>query len=64
MLLLLISASPLSISGCVTSAGNFCDVAAPITISRTDVLTDGTASQILKHDSYGTKACGWKSPKG
>lgn len=40
--------------------GDFCDVAAAIRPSRQDKLTDGTERQILKHDEYGAKVCGWK----
>jgi hypothetical protein len=29
-------------------------------ISKADVLTDGTARQILAHDETGAKLCGWK----
>ncbi len=48
------------LAGCGT-AGNFCDVAAPILPSVEDRLTEGTKRQILKHDSYGEQACGWKA---
>ena len=47
------------LAGCVT-AGDFCDVAVPIRPSVDDRLTEGTARQILKHDSYGAQACGWR----
>jgi len=39
--------------------GDFCDVAAAIRPSRQDVLTEETKLQILKHDEYGAKVCGW-----
>jgi hypothetical protein len=28
-------------------------------VSRSDVLTDGTARQILAHNDYGAKVCAW-----
>jgi hypothetical protein len=31
----------------------------PIYVSRTDVLSDGTAKQILAHDEHGKQVCGW-----
>lgn len=51
-----------SLGGCATAAGNgdFCSVASPIRPSVQDVLTDGTARQILAHDETGAKLCGWK----
>jgi hypothetical protein len=35
----------------------------PIYPSRQDVLTDGTAKQVLAHDQYGLKMGCWKIPK-
>jgi len=32
----------------------------PIYISKSDVLTDGTADQIVAHNETGAKRCGWK----
>jgi len=32
----------------------------PIYISRADVLTDGTAREILVHNETGGEMCGWK----
>jgi hypothetical protein len=37
----------------------FCAVSKPIMVSRSDVLTDGTARQILAHNDYGAKVCAW-----
>lgn len=46
--------------GCATvPSGDFCSVASPIRPSVKDVLTDGTAAQILTHDKTGAKLCGW-----
>ena len=36
-----------------------CAVSKPIMVSRSDVLTDGTARQILAHNEYGAKVCAW-----
>lgn len=47
-------------AGCATTSGDFCDVASAIRPSVHDVLTDGTTEQILKHNRYGARACGWK----
>lgn len=47
-------------AGCATASGDFCGVASPIRPSVRDVLTDGTASQILAHDKVGARLCGWK----
>lgn len=44
-------------TGPVTTDG--CGWAKPIYISKDDVLTDGTAKQILAHDRTGKSICGW-----
>jgi kynureninase len=33
----------------------------PIYVSKSDVLTDGTARAILAHNETGAKKCGWKA---
>lgn len=38
----------------------FCDVEVPIYVSKTDVLSDATAKQILAHNKYGAAKCAWK----
>jgi hypothetical protein len=40
-----------------------CQWVKPIYPSAADVLTDGTAKQIVDHNETGEKRCGWK-PKG
>lgn len=40
-----------------------CAAFAPILVSKDDVLTDGTAKQILAHNLTGEVLCGW-NPKG
>ncbi|WP_083253006.1 hypothetical protein [Burkholderia latens] len=37
-----------------------CDWTRPIYVSKTDVLNDDTARQILAHNMAGAKNCGWK----
>lgn len=37
-----------------------CDWAEPIYVSKTDVLSDATAKQILAHNKAGAAKCGWK----
>lgn len=51
----------LLLSGCATvgPATDQCDWAKPIYVSQDDVLTDGTAKQILTHDETGKAICGW-----
>jgi len=44
-------------SGAVTSSG-YCEVAAPILISKDDAFTDGTARQILAHNETWAAICG------
>lgn len=34
----------------------------PIIISKQDILTDGTAQQIVAHNDTGRDRCGWKPP--
>lgn len=58
----------LSVSGCetsgpVTSGG--CEWTKPIWLSRSDVLTDDTADQIIAHNETGSRICGqtWARPK-
>ncbi|WP_244137688.1 hypothetical protein [Burkholderia sp. BCC1644] len=40
-----------------------CDWTRPIYVSKTDVLSDETAKQLLAHNVAGAKNCGWK-PSG
>jgi hypothetical protein len=40
-----------------------CNWTKAILPSTKDVLTDGTADQILAHNLAGAKHCGWKPPK-
>jgi hypothetical protein len=44
------------------SVTEFCAVARPIFPSRTDVLSEGTARQMLAHNETGAARCGW-SPR-
>ena len=47
-----------SVSGCATDGGQ-CLWDKPIMLSRQDVLTDGTAAQVLAHNEKGAAICGW-----
>lgn len=51
----------LLLAGCATTGAvtNGCEWAKPIYVSQDDVLTDGTAKQILTHDETGRVICGW-----
>lgn len=50
----------LLLAGCSATAGNFCQVSLPIRPSASDNLTDGTARQVLTHNQYGQRVCGWR----
>jgi hypothetical protein len=51
----------LMLAGCSTTRpGDFCVVSEPIRPSATDTLTTGTARQVLAHNEYGQKVCGWR----
>lgn len=41
------------------TAPDFCATALPIYIDKTDVISDETARQILKHNLIGRKLCKW-----
>lgn len=47
------------LTGCATSgrAINYCDLTRPVYISKKDVLTDGTARQILQHNETWQRVC-------
>jgi len=36
---------------------DYCTIASPVYISKKDVLTDGTARQILEHNETWQRAC-------
>lgn len=57
--LMLISAC---LAGCATNDGNLCDGWKPIIVSESDMKTmsDSTKRQILSHNEFGEKRCGWK----
>lgn len=50
----------LALLGCQTTSGNFCDVASPIRPSVQDGMTDGTKRQVIAHNVYGERSCGWR----
>lgn len=47
------------IAGCATTTDP-CAWAQPIRPGRADVLTQGTARQILSHNEAGASICGWR----
>ena len=57
--LILASLVVLLLSACA-STGSFCDVSDPIRPSSQDVLSEGTARQILTHNQFGARICGWR----
>lgn len=51
------------LSGCATGGAGTeggCVAFRPIYTSRADMLTDGTAEQLLAHNLTGARLCGWK----
>ncbi len=50
----------LSLSGCVTASGNYCDVARAIRPSVVDNMTAETQRQILAENEKLAKLCGVK----
>lgn len=55
------AATALLLTGCVSNGPGTdgCEWSRPIYISRADVLTEGTAQQILEHNETGARICGW-----
>jgi hypothetical protein len=39
---------------------SFCATEKPILVGKGDVLTKETAREILAHNEYGARKCGWK----
>lgn len=63
--LLALLASFATMAGCAKRfevRTDFCTGWSPIYASRDDVLTDGTAKQILAHDRHGVDVGCWKAP--
>ncbi|RYH00313.1 MAG: hypothetical protein EON58_00690 [Alphaproteobacteria bacterium] len=50
----------ISISGCATASGSYCDVARAVRPSVTDQLSEGTQRQILAENQKLAKLCGVK----
>lgn len=58
----MIAGLAISLSGC---ASGVCTGWGPIKVSKEDVLSEGTAKQILAHDEYGARLkCPAFKPKG
>lgn len=49
--------------GCATTTNpvepDYCATAKPIFVSKSDVISDATAREILEHNLTGQKLCGW-----
>ena len=55
------------LTGCEMSGRGIdaaCGAFRPVYVSRADVLTDGTAEQVLAHNLTGARLCGWQSSAG
>jgi hypothetical protein len=53
------------LSGCAGGSGQGVDVCGPwkpIYPGAADVVTDGTARQILAHNEVGERLCDWRAP--
>jgi hypothetical protein len=49
------------LGGCSGTGGgtDACGPWRPVLVSRADVLSDGTARQVLAHNETGRQLCGW-----
>jgi hypothetical protein len=55
-------ATPILLPGCSAASGSATSVCGPwrpILVSRQDVLTRGTAADILAHNETGRRLCAW-----
>ena len=62
-LMLLLTATTLSVSACETSGparGSFCDIAKPIYFQPDDQMTLATERAIIKHNEVGAALCRWQ----
>ena len=61
---LLLLILPLLLGSCATGCPKVepCPGFEAIYVHQGDMLTDATAKEILAHDLYGQKKCGWKKP--
>lgn len=58
LLLMMFTAAP--IGGCAHRAVNSCDGFQAIYLDQADRLTLSTEKQIVAHNEYGERQCGWK----
>ena len=56
----LLTCATILLAGCGTVMTDSCDWAEPIRPSVDDVLSDGTAQQILTHNLTGERLGGWR----
>lgn len=59
----LLALTLLWLCGCGAGTGTDCLGFRPIYPSSRDVLTPGTARQLLDHNETGQRVCGWKPPR-
>lgn len=61
---LMLIASLILLTNCASTGpvltDSFCATEKPILISKSDVLTKESAREILAHNEYGARKCGWK----
>lgn len=66
-MLALLLASCVTMVGCQTETAivktDFCSGWKPITVSRSDTLSDSTSKQILAHDLHGVDMGCWAKPR-
>lgn len=55
-------AALVALAGCQTAKGTFCDIAKPIRLApeQVDQLTDEQVTQLLAHNTKGSRLCAWK----
>jgi len=63
---MLLPAATLSVAGCATDGGDFCDLAEPLrpsTVAVADYLSENDpalARDVLEHNLTGATLCGWQ----
>jgi hypothetical protein len=52
----------LTLAGCQTTKGSFCEISSPIRLSSEAIkaLSDQEVRTLLAHNRKGEKLCGWK----
>ena len=62
LILLLVAALVIGLSGCTTARGSFCAVASPLRLSAkaVEALSDTEMRALLAHNRRGERLCGWR----